>query len=80
MTKFVYISEGYRQAWKEYVENFVKLEHWETFDDDFKAEFDFKLEEEQHYLRKVNRPSSWFLNDKLGEKEFLFNSIPRFFF
>ena len=73
MKNFVYISNEYRDAWKQYVENPEKLKEWENFNDDFKEEFKFKLEEEQHLLQKVNRPPSWFLNDKLGEKEFLFN-------
>ena len=73
MKNFVYVSGDYRNAWIEYVENPNKIEHWENFNDDFKEEFKFKLEEEQHYLNQVNRPPDWFLNDKLGEKEFLFN-------
>ncbi len=77
MTKFVYISDDYRQAWLTYVINQFGIENWQEFDDDFKEEFNFKLEEEQYYLKKVNRPTSWFLNDKLGEKEFLFNMSQR---
>ncbi len=77
MTKFVYISDDYRQAWLTYIINKFGIENWQEFDDDFKEEFNFKLEEEQYYLKKVNRPTSWFLNDKLGEKEFLFNMSQR---
>ena len=73
MTKFVYVSDDYRQTWLTYINNPYDIDGWKTFDDDFKIEFNFKLEEEQHNLKKVNRPPSWFLNDKLGEKEFLFN-------
>ena len=77
MTKFVYVSDDYRQSWLTYINNPYNIENWKEFDDDFKNEFNFKLEAEQHYLNKVNRPPSWFLNDKLGEKEFLFNMSQR---
>ena len=74
MTKFVYVSDEYRNAWEMFIRNPYGIESWDIgFDDNFKEEFYFKLEEEQHYLKEVNRPPSWFLNDKLGEKEFLFN-------
>ena len=34
MTKFVYVSDDYRQAWINYINNYDKM--WEDFDDDFK--------------------------------------------
>ena len=75
MTKFVYISENFRNAWRRY----VGIWEWEEnirqsyFDDDFKEEFKFKLDEEEHHLKENSRPPSWYLNDKLGEDSFVFN-------
>lgn len=71
MTKFVYVSNDYREAWKTYVHNFEGM--WEEFDKDFEIDFLYKLQEEEHSLKENTRPSSWYLNDKLGENEFLFN-------
>jgi hypothetical protein len=71
MTKFVYISDEYRSAWRRYIRNERGL--WQDWDKSFKEEFTFKLEEEQHYLNEYSRPHAWYLNDLLGENEFLFN-------
>ena len=71
MMRFVYISEDYRLAWQIYVED--KFDHWEDWSDDFKEELNFKFKEEQHWIRLCSRPSTWFLNDQLGEHEFVFN-------
>ena len=71
MTKFVYVSNDYREAWKTYVHNLEGM--WEEFDKDFEIDFLYKLQEEEHSLKENTRPSYWYLNDKLGENEFLFN-------
>ena len=71
MIKFVYVSNEYRQAWRTYVED--KNDQWETWSDDFKEELEFKFDEERHWLKKCSRPTTWFLNDQLGENQFVFN-------
>ena len=71
MMRFVYVSDVYRQAWRTYVKN--SFDQWEDWPEDFKEELKYKLEEEQHWLRQCSRPSTWFLNDQLGENEFVFN-------
>jgi hypothetical protein len=79
MNKFVYVSDDYRRAWEIYINNSQGLKHWEEFDNDFKTEFDFKIREEQAALKEVHRPPTWYLNDKLGEKEYLFNMSQDFY-
>lgn len=79
MNSFVYLSNNYREAWKAYIENSFKNESWEIFDDHFKEQFFFKLEEEKLFLKKVNRPGGWYINDKLGEHKFLFNMSNDFY-
>jgi hypothetical protein len=79
MSSFVYVSGDYKNAWLEYVWNLQKFEHWETFDDDFKSEFDFKFHEQVHSLNKFTRPPSWYLNDKLGKDQFLFKTSSDFY-
>jgi len=72
MTKFVYINNDYRNAWWTYIRN----EHGQfdsNYDKNFLEEFEFKLDEEKHFLTKYSRPYSWFLNDQLSENEFVFN-------
>ena len=56
MTKFVYVSNDYREAWKTYVHNFEGM--WEEFDKDFEIDFLYKLQEEEHSLKENTRPSS----------------------
>ena len=83
MTKFVYVSNEYRDAWEYYVNyNIAQNDNalfsaenqgWEKFSDEFVEEFSFKQLEEFHLLEKYTRPKSWFLNDKHGEEQYLFN-------
>ena len=73
MTKFVYVSDDYRRAWHDYILNPFKNSFWPVFEDDFKTEFEFKLEEEKYFLNKYARPPSWYLNDFMGENYLLFN-------
>ena len=80
MNSFVYLSDDYRSAWKTYIENPQRFEHWEKFDNDFKEEFKFLLELESRQLKNVNRQPSWYLNDKLGGgEEFLFRTSNDFY-
>ena len=79
MTKFVYVTNEYRDAWNSYL-NFRDNDNalsdymgWQRFSDTFIEEFNYKLQEERHFLEKYTRPKNWFLNDKLGEEEYLFN-------
>ena len=69
MTKFVYVSNDYRQAWSTYVVNVDDMWQPEVNID----ELEFLLAEEQHYLHEYTRPSTWYLNDLLGENKFVFN-------
>jgi len=79
MTKFVYITNEYRDAWQHYLkfrddDNALSdYTGWQRFSDTFIEEFNYKLQEERHFLEKYTRPKNWFLNDKLGEEEYLFN-------
>ena len=78
MTKFFYINDDYRNAWWTYIRN----EHRQfdcNYDKDFLEEFEFKLDEEKVYLNKYSRPHNWFLNDMLGENEFVFNMSRKHF-
>tara|TARA_B100000287_G_C20672222_1_gene793848 strand:+ start:2349 stop:3503 length:1155 start_codon:yes stop_codon:yes gene_type:complete len=79
MTKFVYVSDEYRQAWQT-VLNVRNSDNdlydgigWPKFTDSFVEEFNFKAQEEEHYILKYTRPRDWFLNDMWGEHEYLFN-------
>lgn len=71
MTKFVYVSNDYRNAWINYINNYDKM--WKDFDDNFKSDFKYKLKEEEHFLKENTRPTNWYLNDKLGDSQWLFN-------
>ena len=68
--KFVYVSDMYRQAWRTYILNTDEM--WRQPETDL-DELEFLLGAEQESLRKYTRPSSWYLNDLLGENKFVFN-------
>ena len=72
MINFVYISDVFRKAWKTYIFN-PNVKDWPEFSESFKEEFNLKFEEEKKALKEHHRPPTWYLNDKLGEKQFLFN-------
>ena len=65
------VKKSYKNAWKRYLAN--ENGDYENFSKEFKEEFHFKIEQEQHYLRKYARPHYWFLNDQLGLNEFAVN-------
>ena len=77
MTKFLMVKGTYRNAWKHYLQN--EDNKWENFSKEFKEEFQFKIDQEQHYLRKYARPSHWWLNDQLGVNEFAVNMSRKHF-
>ena len=72
MKNFVFVSKDFKDAWKLYVKNPNLIDQWEVFDEDFIYDLKFIFEEEEHWLKKMYRPASWYLNDKLGEKDFVF--------
>ena len=85
MTKFVYISDEYRQAWVTFlltrdVDNANSDSMgWYRFSDSFIEEFNYKFQEERHLLEKYTRPKDWFLNDMEGKEEYLFNMSQNFY-
>ena len=50
MTKFVYISNEYRNAWWTYIIN-ENGQFESNYDKSFLEEFEFKLDEEKHFLK-----------------------------
>ena len=52
MTKFLMVKGTYRNDWKHYLQN--EDNKWENFSKEFKEEFQFKIDQEQHYLRKYS--------------------------
>ena len=85
MTKFVYISDEYRQAWVTFLltrdvdnDNSDSM-GWYRFSDSFIEEFNYKFQEERHLLEKYTRPKDWFLNDMEGKEEYLFNMSQNFY-
>ena len=89
MTKFVYVSNEYRLAWEHYVNyNIAQNDNalfvaetsgWEKFSNKFVEEFCFQKLEEVQLLEKYTRPKSWFLNDKHGEEQYLFNMSQKYY-
>ena len=58
MIKFVYVTNEYRDAWQNYL-NFRDDDNalsdymgWQRFSDTFIEEFNYKLQEENHFLEK----------------------------
>ena len=80
MNKFVYVSHEFRTLYQSmYFKNTQKV--WDTSwaDEDFKEQLEFKLQEEQHMLRKYTRPHTAYLNDIEGETELVFNMSMKHF-
>ena len=74
-TKFVYVSHDYRRGWDNWIKGNVRRDQytWPDFDKEFKEKYWDARHREEFMIQNCHRPKSSYINDALGENQFLFN-------